>query len=345
VALVPKYLDDGNIGPQLTLLRSNSKKIVPSFLYWILQSNFIKQQIISNDAGSAMNFFGLERTSRFKLILPTLKEQQKITSVLSNVDSLILSYDGIIKFTTKLKKGMMQQLFVQGIGCRKFKIIKWFFGKKIKIPKTWNIFSIHDSHIKIIDGDRGNEYPKVNDFSTSDYCLFLSAKNVTIGGFVFDTCSFISQQKDKKLRKGKLSRGDIIITTRGTVGNIAYFDESVPYDAIRINSGMAILRNFNELIAQKFLYYLLKSPIVVKQLQFLTYGSVQSQLTIALIDSLKIILPSTIEEQHRIISKLDTINSQISDLKFKKNILENIKKGLMQKLLTGQIRVEINETN
>ena len=98
-------------------------------------------------------------------------------------------------------------------------------------------------YAEIIDGDRGKNYPKSEDFSEDGYCLFLSAKNVTKEGFSFYTNQFISKEKDMQLRKGKLNRGNIVITTRGTIGNIAYYDESIPYENVRINSGMVIIRS------------------------------------------------------------------------------------------------------
>ncbi len=70
----------------------------------------------------------------------------------------------------------------------------------------------------------------------------MNAKNVTKNGFDFEKVQFISKEKDELLRKGKLIRGDIVITTRGTIGNIAYYDENVPYENLRINSGMVIIR-------------------------------------------------------------------------------------------------------
>ena len=54
------------------------------------------------------------------------------------------------------------------------------------------------------------------------------------------------------LKKGKLQRGDVILTTRGTVGNVAFYSENIPFDNIRINSGMLILRSKSEL-SNKFL--------------------------------------------------------------------------------------------
>ena len=109
----------------------------------------------------------------------------------------------------------------------------------------------------IIDGDRGKNYPKQNEFLNQGYCLFLNAGNVTSDGFSFEENVFVSEEKDNLLRKGKLQRGDIVYTTRGTVGNAAFYSATVPFDNIRINSGMVILRCHENIVDKKYLYQIL----------------------------------------------------------------------------------------
>ena len=67
--------------------------------------------------------------------------------------------------------------------------------------------------IQIIDGDRGKNYPKKEEFKSIGFCVFLNASNIKDDTFVFESIDFISEEKDNLLRKGKLSRNDIIITT------------------------------------------------------------------------------------------------------------------------------------
>uniref|UniRef100_UPI0035A23CAA hypothetical protein n=1 Tax=Acinetobacter bereziniae TaxID=106648 RepID=UPI0035A23CAA len=94
----------------------------------------------------------------------------------------------------------------------------------------WIQSTFKDADIQIIDGDRGNNYPKSDDFFTDEYCLFLNTGNVTKDGFLFEKLQFITKEKDLLLRKGKLERNDLVITTRGTVGNVAFFDENIPFN-------------------------------------------------------------------------------------------------------------------
>ena len=89
---------------------------------------------------------------------------------------------------------------------------------------------------EIIDGDRGKNYPHQHEFLDEGYCLFLNTGNVTKAGFSFDSNQFISKEKCDLLRKGKLQRHDIVYTTRGTVGNAAYYSDSIPYEHVSHNS-------------------------------------------------------------------------------------------------------------
>ncbi len=161
----------------------------------------------------------------------------------------------------------------------------------------WTITTLGGGPLEIIDGDRGTNYPKQQDFATTGHCLFLNAGNVTTNGFNFSDCAFISAEKDSALRKGKLSRNDIVLTTRGTVGNVAYFDKSVPYDHIRINSGMVIFRVQPKELWPRFLYLFLRSFIFRSQVESLRTGSAQPQLPIRDINQIKIPIPPLNDQQ------------------------------------------------
>ncbi|EII5641661.1 restriction endonuclease subunit S [Vibrio cholerae] len=137
---------------------------------------------------------------------------------------------------------------------------------------------LEDSQIQLIDGDRGKNYPKQNDFQDTGYCLFLSAKNVTKTGFQFSEKIYISEERHSLLRAGILKRNDIVLTTRGTVGNVAFYDSSVSDEIVRINSGMLILRPDQSVWNPRFLYFLFTSKIIQEQITSLTSGSAVPQL-------------------------------------------------------------------
>lgn len=173
----------------------------------------------------------------------------------------------------------------------------------------WKEVDIEQTSIEIIDGDRGKNYPKNNELTNSGYCLFLSAANVTKNGLQFSNNSFITKEKDALLRKGKLMPQDIVLTTRGTVGNVGFYGDDVPYSNMRINSGMVIIRpgeDFDTL----FLYLYLRSCYFRAQITQFQSGSAQPQLPISTLQKMKVIKPD-IAAQRRIASILSSLDRKI----------------------------------
>ncbi|TRU98389.1 MAG: restriction endonuclease subunit S [Microcystis wesenbergii Mw_QC_S_20081001_S30D] len=173
----------------------------------------------------------------------------------------------------------------------------------------WKNCKIEDAPIAIIDGDCGKNYPKQGDFLNIGHCLFLNASNVTKKGFDFNNCQFISEDKDEKLRKGKLFQHDIVMTTRGTLGNVAYYHEKIGYEHIRINSGMVIFRCDRNKLLPNFFYLFICSPLFINQVNSLRSGVAQPQLPIKDIKTIKIKIPPLPIQQ-----KIADILSKYDDL-------------------------------
>ena len=102
----------------------------------------------------------------------------------------------------------------------------------------------------------------------------------------------------------------MVLTTRGTVGNSAYFNQSVPYDHIRINSGMVILRAEDHTLNPLYLYFFIRSKLFLSQIAALRTGSAQPQLPIRDINRVKIAIPPLLE-QRAIAHILGTLDDKI----------------------------------
>lgn len=185
----------------------------------------------------------------------------------------------------------------------------------------WGKKPLLEAPLQIIDGDRGKAYPKHDDFSNEGFCIFLSATNVTTEGFNFSDCQFISDQKDNELRKGKLHRNDVVLTTRGTLGNAAFYDVDVPYDHVRINSGMVIIRCDSSHLLPEFIYSFLRSPIFKSQVDQLKSGVAQPQLPIRDLSKIKIPLPP-IWEQRKIVDHIFSFDKLIENNRRRMALLE-----------------------
>lgn len=204
-----------------------------------------------------------------------------------------------------------------------------------EIPEEWTIFELQDI-FHTIDGDRGKNYPNEKDFNKSGHCLFLDTKNVTKNGFNFDSKKYITKEKDELLRSGKLEVNDLVLTSRGTIGNIAWFEEKIPFKNLRINSAMLILRAKRKDLIYEFWYQLLKDKVVQDFIKKAKVGSAQPHITKKDLNKFKIAVPTIIEQQ-KIAEILSTVDEQIENTEQLIEKTKELKKGLMQRLLTKGI--------
>lgn len=149
----------------------------------------------------------------------------------------------------------------------------------------------------------------------------MNTGNVTKEGLIFEENQFIMKEKDEALRKGKLKRGDIVYTTRGTVGNAGYYNSNVPYENVRINSGMVILRANGEIVDARFLYQILKSEYYRPYFKQYCTGSAQPQLPIKNFSQIYLNVPD-IKTQHRIADILSAYDNLIENNQKQIKLLE-----------------------
>jgi type I restriction enzyme S subunit len=154
--------------------------------------------------------------------------------------------------------------------------------------------------------------------------LFLSTKNVREDRFVFEENIFISKEKDEILRGGKLQLNDVVITTRGTLGNVALYDDRVPFKNVRINSGMLILRVIYPMLNNYYLMKFVSSPLFIKQLKEKQSGTAQPQIPANVLREIQLPIPPTLEEQEKIVAEIK-LRLSVSD-----KIEESIEKSLKQ---------------
>ena len=182
--------------------------------------------------------------------------------------------------------------------------------------------------VDFIDGDRGKNYPTFDEFTSTGYCLFLNASNVTSTGFNFDNCMFVSEEKDKLMNKGHLSPYDIVLTSRGTLGNVALYDKHIKYENVRINSGMLIIRPKTKRLSPYFIYALLKSSYMKAAIERFKSGSAQPQLPIKDLQKITFEIPESdtvlVALDRKFLAVEESIsinNNEIGNLKELSNVL------------------------
>lgn len=297
------------VGRGLAALTVNEDICAQEYLWHALSSKV--DELNSKGTGSTFKAINKKVLAETEIPLPSLDEQRKIAAVLDKVGDLIAKRRQQLAKLDELVKSRFVEMFGDPV----------HNGMGLPTKAMTEVCAI-------IDGDRGRNYPKKDEFSDSGYCLFLNAKNVTKSGFSFENCMYITEEKDNALHNGRLVRGDVVLTTRGTLGNLAFYDNYVPFEHIRINSGMVILRMKKDVMTEVFFIEQFKLQLQSIRGKIAS-GSAQPQLPISTMNKIRIVI-APIELQQQFAAFVE--QNDKSKLTIQKSLtkLETLKKSLMQ---------------
>ena len=261
-----------------------------------------------------------------KIPRPPLPEQRRIAEILSTVDEAIQRVNEAITKTERLKRGLMQELLTKGIGHKEFKDTE--IGR---IPKDWEVVRLEDDEVAEI---RRNKV-----ISDVDKVAFIPMELVPDIGLY-------AQYQIRNLKDVSSSTyceaGDLLlakITPSFENGKQGIVPSDVP-------NGFALATTEVYPISCKginrlFLFYILKFPKFRKILEFSMRGTTGRQrVPKEAVEKLRIPFPQ-ISEQQKIAEILSTVDKKLELERKRKEKLERIKRGLMNDLLTGKVRVKI----
>jgi len=316
--ILPPDIPEALITASCAKISVDNSIAIPFYVCAVLNTKFVYSQLIAISTGTSRLGFNLQKLRRVKLPLPPVDIQEKIVERLDAIRKAQELNDKQI--------ALGEELF-QSLSYKEL-------NSKIK---DWKSVNFGEKEIvEIVDGDRGENYPKKNEFKKSGYCIFLNTKNVTANGFVFNDIDFISKERDEKLRKGKLQRNDVVVTTRGTVGNSALYGESVEFKDMRINSGMVIVRPNTKKIVPEFLLNLIQNNLVQDKFKQILSGSAQPQLPICNLVKVKFPLPP-LGIQRQVVQKLQAVQDYKKTLLQQKQKLQELFESCLDKAMKGEL--------
>ena len=303
------------------VLNAKNNTCLKFVFYSLVHKNILPY--INGSTRTKLNQFDLRQIS---VLIPSYTEQQKIASILSGVDASIEATQKVVEKAETLKKGLMQKLLTRGIGHTKFKKVRWLFGKEIEIPEEWELTRLRDNCTMYVPM---RDKPKKFDGNIP----WLRIEDLD-GKFVSDTKSdqYVSNETVKKMNLKIYPIGTVLCSCSATIGVCAITTEEL------ITNQTFIGIYSNSRINNEFLYYYLNTQ--KNNLIKLGSGSTILYISRKKFEDFKIVLPS-LPEQQKIASILSGVDAYIQKNQEYKKKLERLKKGLMQKLLTGQIRVSV----
>lgn len=293
-----------------------SERLVPKFgsskFYWyLLNSDLFRKQVIKTSQGGTQIYINFPQIKMMKVILPPLKEQQKIAEILSTVDEQIEQIDQLIEKTKELKKGLMQQLLTKGIDHKEFKQ-----SELGEIPVNWIVEKLEKT-VHILDGKR--RPIKKNDRISGDIPYYGATGIIDwVNNYLFNETLILVGEDGENLNSRVLPMA-FKITGKTWINNHAHVLKPI------------------ENISIDYLTYFLES---VNYSIYIT-GSAQPKLNQEQLRKILILIPPFLEQQ-KIADILSSIDEEMEGYKQEKCQYEELKKGLMQQLLTGKTRVKVD---
>ena len=267
------------------------------------------------------------------ILVPPLPEQKKIAAILSSVDDTIQATQDVIDQTRTVKQGLLQQLLKRGIGHTRFKQTE--IGE---IPQSWEFTTLGN----IVNKNGLQTGPFGSQLHASEYIEsgipVVMPKDLFDGRILEDNIACVPEDVADRLMKHRIQAGDILFARRGDIGRCSLIRDS----EVGWICGTGCLRaRVNDKISPEFLIKFLQRPKTVKWLNENAVGQTMLNLNTQILANLPILVPPK-HEQINITNIFESINDELDKLISEKSTLLTIKRGLMQDLLTGRVRVKLD---
>jgi type I restriction enzyme S subunit len=313
-ALVKSLSEKATINPQLVVIK-NVRCNVP-YLSYVISSNIIQRQIRATVVGGAIPTLSQENILNFIFPYAPLLEQNKIAAILSTWDKAITKTQQLIAQLQQRNKGMMQQLLTGK------KRLKGFEGE-------WKRLHIYDVAKEVSLKNRDDKQLTV--LSSTKYDGLVPSLEY-FGRRVFG--SDTSTYKVVPLHHFAYATNHI---EEGSIGYQSIFEEA-------LISPMYTVFKTDEQVHDDYLFKLLKSHHYIHEYCRRMEGSIDRRGGLRWDEFSKIILHlPELEEQKAIATLTNKAVEVVKLYEQKLASLQQQKKGLMQKLLTGEVRVKITK--
>ena len=309
---VDACIHDGFLG--LISLKENISK---EFVFYQLEA--LKKQIDEAAThGGIFTNLTVDGFSNFEIDLPiSLREQQAIAEVLSNVDSLIVSLEKLIEKKQSVFDSLLSSL-IEIDDNTDSKSISLNSGFQIKARIGWQ-------------GLTSKEYLEHGKY------LLVTGTEFLDGNINWEDCWRIEKERFDQDKNIQLKDNDVLITKDGTIGKVAQVcGLKMP---ATLNSGVFVIRPITTEVLSRYLFYVFRSNLFKSFLNELSAGSTINHLYQKDIVKFKFPIPNSITRQEYIVRVLDEVRSETNFLSQKLDKAKKIKVGIMQELLKGRIRL------
>lgn len=305
------------ISPTLAIIKP--KKEYKNILPFLLQADITQNQFEKIKSGSTRSSVGMLTLRKLELLMPTEKERNIISKILSTCDEAIEKLSKLIATKEKQKKGLMQNLLTGKVRFKKYSNTNWSYNKLGELSIIRRGASPRPISDPKFFSIKGRGWIRISDVSAEE------------GKYLNRTTQYLSSEGENN--SVKVDKGDLIMSICATIGLPKIIN--IPSC---IHDGFVLIKPIEGKLHTDFLYHYIN--FITNKLAEGGQPGTQKNLNTDIVSRIQVPLIE-INEQNEIANVLDQAENEILILKKELIKLKSQKKGLMQQLLTGKIRVKI----
>ena len=278
-------------------------------------------------SGSMKNI-GREQFLALDVLVPPLPEQRKIAAILSSVDDAIAASQAVIDQIQVVKKALMAELLTKGLPGRHHRFKQTEIGE---VPEAWDIRPLGD--VASVERGRFSHRPRNDPRFFGGDTPFVQTGDVAASGGRLRR--FSQTLNDAGLAVSRLfPAGTIVLTIAANIGDtgIAAFPVAFPDSLVGIQAGQSVDNRFLELVLRTR----------KKELDDAAPQNAQKNINLEILRPVLIQVPP-LSEQVEIADAVEAIDDRLSSEKDALSALRATKSALMSVLLTGELRVRVDE--
>ena len=283
--------------------------------------NLFSKNILPFVTGTTVKHINSKSLSELTILIPSFEEQVKIVNLVKFYNEIITLHQCKLEKLKLTKKALLQKLFPKN-------------GKHIPeirfkgFTDAWEQRKL--SELATMNARIGWQNLRTSEFLDSGDYLLITGTDFDNGRIKYGTCHYVEKKRFDQDTKIQLSTGSILITKDGTLGKVALVEE-LPKPAT-LNAGVFNVRVKDDaVLSYKYLYHYLKAPFLMKYVTANATGGTIKHLNQSILVDFPIPITEKLE-QDRIAKLLDSLELSITLHQRKLERLQEVKKGLLQKM-------------
>jgi type I restriction enzyme, S subunit len=330
---------EGILSSTFYVFKPKNDEIDSKLVYYFLDS--IYEIFSSTKYGTSIPHLDKFILKKIQIPIPSKDEQKEIISILENLEKIISTHNQIHINSIKIKNFISDHLIIHGLNHKKFsKILLGRSFLEVDIPIKWKSKKIKD--IAKVNGRIGWKNLRADEYVESGPMMLTVWSMPDDAQYGIDWSKGFERLTEWRYEESpeiQLKKDDVLLSKDGSnIGKVGWI-KKVPEHST-VNSHIAVIHPNNEFVLGEYLYWYLRSTYFQKYCKSSISGTGTPGFSQDNIRKAIVPLPD-LDEQKEISQILSTYENKIYYHLQLSQKLESLKKGLMQKLLTGEIRVKV----